>query len=160
MTSVPRTVLTMRFWSTAATAEQVPTGATGDSSTPTNCGGSKSHNRSSILAIKRRSVAAGATNLSSAQRLINDAGVASAALVLARSICRVRRSAGVSSNSRVRRAATDRWRHTRSTRAGLLVRHSPRLPHKQPARELLDPASGRGDLTQAAIQYACSILVV
>ena len=37
-------------------------------------------------------------------------------------------------------------------RAGLLVRHSPRLPHKQPARELLDPASVRDDLTQAAIQ--------
>jgi hypothetical protein len=75
-TSVLRTVATMRFWLTGATAVQVPSGVTGDRSIPVNSAGSNCHSRASTAATRRGSQAAGRTNLSCCHRRITSAGAA------------------------------------------------------------------------------------
>ena len=83
-TSLFLVVETTRFWSTVATAEHVPNGATGDSSIPVNSSGRRSHRRLSTRHNRRGSLAAGWTYRSSRQRGMSRAGVTIDALLSGR----------------------------------------------------------------------------
>ena len=60
-TSLPRVVEITRSWLTGPTAEQVPSGATGDRSTPANSSGSNAHSRASSCQTRRGSLTTGCT---------------------------------------------------------------------------------------------------
>jgi len=60
-TSLPRVVEITRSWLTGPTAEQVPSGVTGDRSTPANSSGSNAHRRASSCQTKRGSLTTGCT---------------------------------------------------------------------------------------------------
>jgi hypothetical protein len=60
-TSLPRVVEITRSWLTGPTAEQAPSGATGDRSTPANSSGSSDHSRDSSCQTGRGSATMGCT---------------------------------------------------------------------------------------------------
>ncbi len=105
----------IRFWSAAATPAQVPSGATGESSTPTNSAGRAAHNCATTRLCARGSTAAGRTKRSSRQRLTSRAASTRWARVLATSSSNVCRSVGDRPSSSTDRASAGSSDQTRCT---------------------------------------------
>ena len=116
-TSLFLVVETTRFWSTVATAEHVPNGATGDSSIPVNSSGRRSHRRLSTRHNRRGSLAAGWTYRSSRQRGMSRAGVTIDALLRAAPRGTVVSSPGSSRPSKAALGSARACRQTRSMAA-------------------------------------------
>src|SRR6266545_3978725 len=105
----------MRCWSTGARAEQVPSGATGDSSTPANRSGSRSHSLASSRASRRGSHDDGRTKRSWLQRCITRAAVTFRARARATVMSRVCRSVGGSPVSKACRTGAGTALQTRAS---------------------------------------------
>jgi hypothetical protein len=105
-TSVPRVVLITLCWLTGPSAEQVPSGVTGDRSIPSNSSGSSAHRRASSADTRRGSHPAARTNLSASHRSASLPGVTPAARRWLTSISRLCSSPGLSPSARACRGSS------------------------------------------------------